>query len=217
MEELYAALKELVKKTVAEVFDAFDFTSVINQAIGNYDFDDIVCDGAERVIKKYDFAEHLESAMEEALANHDFSDAVENALSDHDFADDAQSALDNLDTTDLEDKIKESLQEEITDELKDTLYTDLFNQLSENLAAKLKTQNTDSFVANDTERPQQRVTVTMTLKFSRDYIADCVKIGKAAPTLEELQWLIKQELQPMLKQAGEVVTDAAVLPEAQSA
>jgi hypothetical protein len=115
--------------------------------------------------------------------------------------------LDDYDFGDVITRIKEDIQEEVTDELKDTIYEAMLKKLE----PLLTTQQAGLVpVGNDNAEARPKVRVMLNLTFERDYIADCVTIGKANPTAEELQALVRHSLQPFLKQEGEVVTEPPV-------
>ena len=155
--------------------------------------------------------EKVNDSVENAMSNHDFSGEVESeverAMDNYDFASSVDSALDDYDFGDVIQRVKDDIQEEVTDELKDTIYAAMLKKLEPLLAVQ---QAGLVPVGNDNAEARPRVRVILTLTFERDYIADCVKIGKANPTAEELQWLIRHSLQPFLKQEGEVVTEPPV-------
>jgi len=163
--------------------------------------------------------EIAETAVEAGLENHDFSDEiereVENILDHRDFSGVVESALDDYDFGEVIRRIKEDIQEEIVDETKDAIYEDLMSKIGDTVRGLVEKQ-LPLFqaglvpVGNDNAEARPKVRVTLNLTFERDYIADCVKIGKANPTAEELQALVRHSLQPFLKQEGEVVTEPPV-------
>jgi len=147
------------------------------------------------------FEEMIESAIESVLDSKDFSDDIERAVDDYDFSSGISDALENYDFSDVVTRLKDEIQEEVTDELKDTLYEAMLKKLE----PLLKTQQAGLVpVENDNAEARPKVRVTLNLTFERDFIADCVKIGKPNPTPEELQCLIRNSLQPFLQQEGEV-------------
>ena len=155
--------------------------------------------------------EIAEAAVETGIDNHDFSDViereVESVLDHRDFSGVVENALDDYDFGEVIRRIKEDIQEEIVDETKDAIYKDVMALVEKKLPLF---QAGLVPVGNDNAEARPKVRVTLNLTFERDYIADCVTIGKANPTAEELQALVRHSLQPFLKQEGEVVTEPPV-------